>query len=178
MGPPFCNCDEAHAKRRNIVSQETWTAVDDFIVKHLVPLDSALEAAIARNRAQGLPAIDVSPAQGKLLYLLARMTGAKLILEIGTLGGYSTIWLARALPPGGKVVTLEVDRHYADVARANLEAARVADVVDVRVGPRFNRSQTWRRKAGRHSISSSSMPTSPTIRTIFPGRCGCHGQAR
>ena len=117
------------------MSQETWTAVDDFIVKHLVPLDSALEAAIARNRAQGLPAIDVSPAQGKLLYLLARMTGAKLILEIGTLGGYSTIWLARALPPGGKVVTLEVDRHYADVARANLEAARVADVVDVRVGP-------------------------------------------
>jgi predicted O-methyltransferase YrrM len=117
------------------MSRRTWTAVDDYIAESLLPADPALEAALANNRASGLPAIDVSPVQGKLLYLLARMKGASTILEIGTLGGYSTIWLARALPPGGRVVTLELEKRHADVARANLERAGLSGLVDLRVGP-------------------------------------------
>ena len=117
------------------MSRKTWTAVDDYIAESLLPADPVLEAALASNNANGLPAIDVSPAQGKLLYLLARMNGAKTILEIGTLGGYSTIWLARALPPGGRVVTLELEKRHADVARANLERAGLSGLVDLRVGP-------------------------------------------
>ncbi|TKB06574.1 MAG: methyltransferase, partial [Mesorhizobium sp.] len=87
------------------------------------------------NHDHGLPAIDVSPAQGKLLSLLARMQGAKKVLEIGTLGGYSTIWMARALPVDGKVVTLELDPHHASVARSNFERAGISDRVELRVGP-------------------------------------------
>ena len=87
------------------------------------------------NAGAGLPAIDVSPAQGKFLYLLAKSSGAERILEVGTLGGYSTIWLARALPAGGRVVTLEIDPHHAEVARGNLERAGVGERVEVRVGP-------------------------------------------
>jgi predicted O-methyltransferase YrrM len=93
------------------MNQKTWSAVDDYIAENLLPADTVLEAALRSNRSRGLPAIDVSPAQGKLLYLLARMNGAKRILEVGTLGGYSTIWLARALPKDGKVVTLELEQH-------------------------------------------------------------------
>ena len=103
------------------MSRKTWTAVDDYIVESLLEADPVLDAALKANSERGLPAIDVSPAQGKLLNLLVRMSGAKRILEIGTLGGYSTIWLARALPPGGKVVTLELEPHHADVARNNLK---------------------------------------------------------
>jgi predicted O-methyltransferase YrrM len=117
------------------MSARTWTAVDDYIAECLLPFDPVLEAALTINRDHGLPAIDVSPAQGKLLYLLARMSGAKTILEIGTLGGYSTIWLARALPPGGRVVSLELEPRHADVARANLETAGLSGLVDLRVGP-------------------------------------------
>jgi predicted O-methyltransferase YrrM len=117
------------------MSRKTWTAVDDYIAQSLLPADPVLEAALANNNANGLPAIDVSPAQGKLLYLLARMKGASTILEIGTLGGYSTIWLARALPAGGKVVTLELDRRHAEVASANFERAGLSGLVDLRVGP-------------------------------------------
>ena len=117
------------------MSRKTWTAVDDYIAERLLPADPVLEAVLVNNHANGLPAIDVSPAQGKLLHLLARMKGASTILEIGTLGGYSTIWLARALPPGGKVVTLELDKRHADVARANLERAGLSGLVDLRVGP-------------------------------------------
>ena len=93
--------------------------VDAFIEDKLLAPDLALEAALRANAQAGLPAIDVSPAQGKQLQLLARMTGARRILEIGTLGGYSTIWLARALPEGGRVVTLELEPHHAEVAAAN-----------------------------------------------------------
>src|SRR5688572_13764670 len=96
------------------MSQKTWSKVDDYIVESLLPADTVLEAVLRSNRSRGLPAIDVSPAQGKLLYLLARMNGAKRILEVGTLGGYSTIWLARALPADGKVVTLELDPRHAE----------------------------------------------------------------
>jgi predicted O-methyltransferase YrrM len=100
-----------------------------------MPADPVLESALAANHDQNLPAIDVSAAQGKFLNLLARMSGAKAILEIGTLGGYSTIWLARALPPGGKVVTLELDPHHAKVARSNFEKAGVSASIDLCVGP-------------------------------------------
>jgi predicted O-methyltransferase YrrM len=100
-----------------------------------VPPDAALEAALAANAAAGLPPHDVSPMQGKLLWLLARAQGARAILEIGTLGGYSTIWLARALDEGGHLITLESSPRYAEVARSNLARAGLADVTEVRVGP-------------------------------------------
>jgi predicted O-methyltransferase YrrM len=114
--------------------EKDWAAVDDYIVEKLIGADQP-QAAIEANAAAGLPAIDVSPAQGKLLYLLAKSCAATRILEVGTLGGYSTIWLARALPAGGRLVTLEIDPHHAEVARRNLEEAGVADRVEVRVGP-------------------------------------------
>jgi predicted O-methyltransferase YrrM len=117
------------------MSRKTWTAVDEYIVESLLPADPVLDAALAANNEGGLPAIDVSAAQGKLLNLIARMSGAKRILEVGTLGGYSTIWLARALPPSGKVVTLELEPHHAKVARANLKRAGLSELVDLRVGP-------------------------------------------
>jgi predicted O-methyltransferase YrrM len=113
----------------------TWREVDAYVSERLVEDDPALTAALRANAEAGLPAIDVTPAQGKLLHLLARIQRARRILEVGTLGGYSTIWLARALPPeGGCIVTLEVDPHHAAVARGNLERAGVAGVVDLRVG--------------------------------------------
>jgi len=112
-----------------------WDRVDDYIARHLLGSDPALEAALAANAAGGLPAIDVSAPQGKMLHLFARMAGARRILEVGTLGGYSTIWLARALPEDGRLVTLELEPHHAEVARANIARAGLADRVDVRVGP-------------------------------------------
>jgi predicted O-methyltransferase YrrM len=117
------------------MSKKTWAAVDNYIVDALFAADPALDAVLAANHDQGLPAIDVSPAQGKLLSLLARIQGARNILEIGTLGGYSTIWMARALPAGGKIVTLELDPHHAKVARSNFERAGVSERVDLRIGP-------------------------------------------
>jgi len=114
--------------------QEQWTAVDRYITDHLVPRDEVLEEALEANALAGLPSIDVAPNQGKLLYLLALMKGAKRILEVGTLGGYSTIWLARALPANGRLVTLELEPKHAEVARGNLERAREAEKVDIRVG--------------------------------------------
>jgi predicted O-methyltransferase YrrM len=117
------------------MNQKTWSAVDDYIAENLLPADTVLEAALRSNRSRGLPAIDVSPAQGKLLYLLARMNGARRILEVGTLGGYSTIWLARALPKDGKVVTLELEQHHADVAQVNFKMAGLSDRIDLRIGP-------------------------------------------
>ncbi|AZO38530.1 O-methyltransferase [Mesorhizobium sp. M2A.F.Ca.ET.037.01.1.1] len=117
------------------MSSKTWTAVDDYIVSSLFEADRVLDAVLAANRDQGLPAIDVSAAQGKLLSLLVRIRGAKTVLEVGTLGGYSTIWMARGLPADGKVVTLELDPHHARVARSNFERAGVSGKVDLRVGP-------------------------------------------
>ncbi|RAZ88767.1 methyltransferase [Mesorhizobium hawassense] len=117
------------------MSSKTWTAVDDYIVSSLFEADPVLDAVLAANRDRGLPAIDVSAAQGKLLSLLVRIRGARKVLEVGTLGGYSTIWMARGLPADGKVVTLELDPHHAKVAHSNFEQAGVSDKVDLRVGP-------------------------------------------
>ena len=117
------------------MTTEQWTAVDDYLADLFVPPDPALENALRTSEAAGLPAISVSPAQGKLLYLLAQLQQARNILEIGTLGGYSTLWLARALSAGGKVITLEVDPRHAEVARANFKMAGLADVIDLRLGP-------------------------------------------
>ncbi|HWT43391.1 MAG TPA: O-methyltransferase [Sphingopyxis sp.] len=114
---------------------ERWQAVDDYIAASLLGDDDALATTLANNAEQGLPPIDVSAAQGKMLCLLAQMAGAKRILEIGTLGGYSTIWLARALPQDGALVTLELEAHHARVARTNLENAGLGGKVDIRVGP-------------------------------------------
>jgi predicted O-methyltransferase YrrM len=117
------------------MSQELWTAVDRYITERLVPSDPALDAALQASAAAGLPPIAVTPAQGKLLNLLARALGARTILELGTLGGYSTIWLARALPDGGRLVTLEADPKYLEVARANIERAGLSQMVELRLGP-------------------------------------------
>lgn len=113
---------------------DLWTDVDRYIDNVLVRPDRALQEALDSTRAAGLPAISVAPNQGKLLYILARATGARRILEIGTLAGYSTIWLARALPPGGFLLSLEAEPRHAEIARANLERAGLARVVEVRVG--------------------------------------------
>jgi predicted O-methyltransferase YrrM len=117
------------------MSGELWTAVDDFFDSALVPSDPALDAALEAGEAAGLPRIGVPPNQGKMLQFLARMQGARRILEVGTLGGYSTIWLARALPADGRLITLEVDPKHAEVARRNIEGAGLGGVVDVRLGP-------------------------------------------
>jgi predicted O-methyltransferase YrrM len=116
------------------MADSTWTDVDDYLSATLIGDDKALSDALSANHAAGLPAIDVSPAQGKFLSVLARALGAKRVLEIGTLGGYSTIWLARAVGPEGRVTTLEYDPHHAEVARANLDRAGVGERVDIRVG--------------------------------------------
>jgi predicted O-methyltransferase YrrM len=114
--------------------QEKWSAVDRYVTDLLVPEDPLLEGALQASAAAGLPSIHVSPTQGKLLMLLAQVQGARFILEIGTLGGYSTIWLARALSADGHLISLEVDPNHAKVARSNLERAGLADVVEVRLG--------------------------------------------
>jgi predicted O-methyltransferase YrrM len=116
------------------MSQKQWTAVDDYLTQLFVPSDSVLNAALQTSNEAGLPPINVSPTQGKLLYIIARVCQARSILEIGTLGGYSTIWLARALPKGGRLVTLELNSKHAEVARANIERANLSDIVEVRVG--------------------------------------------
>jgi predicted O-methyltransferase YrrM len=116
------------------MDQDTWTAVDGYLAEKLIPADPALDAALAAMEAADMPAISVSPTQGKLLALLAATLHAKSILEIGTLGGYSTIWLARGLAAGGKIVTLEKEPKHADVARENIARAGFADVVELRVG--------------------------------------------
>lgn len=117
------------------MSKEQWTAVDEYISGLFIPPDPALDAALTSSDAAGLPAISVSATQGKLLHLLARAQGARNILEIGTLGGYSTIWLARALPPDGRLISLELDPKHAEVAGANLKRAGVANVAEIRLGP-------------------------------------------
>jgi predicted O-methyltransferase YrrM len=114
--------------------QEQWTAVDRYITDALVPSDPVLEEALKSSTDAGLPAINVAPNQGKLLHLFARIRGARRILEIGTLGGYSTIWLARALPPDGRLITLELDPKHAEVARANFARAGISARVELRVG--------------------------------------------
>lgn len=117
------------------MAQDTWTAVDEYVTGLLAPPDEALAAAVRAGEAAGLPQIQVSPPQGKLLHLLARAIGARSILEFGTLAGYSTIWLARALPVDGRLITLEANPKYAEVATVSIAAAGLGEHVEVRVGP-------------------------------------------
>jgi predicted O-methyltransferase YrrM len=117
------------------MTDHDWSEVDRYLAETLLPPDPVLDAALAAADAAGLPAIDVSPLQGQFLQLLARLAGARRILELGTLAGYSAIWLARALPPGGRLISLELEARYAEVARANLARAGFADVAEVLVGP-------------------------------------------
>ncbi|MFE2986195.1 O-methyltransferase [Streptomyces sp. NPDC059262] len=116
-------------------TEDQWTVVDDYLNDLLAPGDEALTAALADSEAAGLPHIAVAPNQGKFLHLIARIQGARRVLEIGTLGGYSTIWLARALPADGVLVTLEYDPRHAEVARGNLARAGLDKIAEVRVGP-------------------------------------------
>ena len=116
------------------MTQEIWTTVDNYVSEMLVPPDKVLDQALEASADSGLPEIAVAPNQGKFLMLLARSIKARNILEIGTLGGYSTIWLARALPKAGRVVTLEAVARHAEVARANFKRAGLADVIDLRLG--------------------------------------------
>lgn len=117
------------------MAEEQWAAVDQYFTELLVRPDAALDAALRANAEAGLPAHDVSATQGKLLELLVRLHGAQRVLEIGTLGGYSTICLARGLPSGGRVVTLEIDPERARIALANVHRAGVGDAVEIRIGP-------------------------------------------
>ena len=116
------------------MTQELWSAVDAYVSGLLIPPDEALDSALAESARAGLPSIAVSPLQGKLLSLYVRLMGAKRVLEIGTLGGYSTIWMARGLTPGGRITSLEFDPKHAAVASSNFSKAGLEDVVDVRVG--------------------------------------------
>ncbi len=127
-------CHFAKAVKREPMSQDQWTAVDRYITNQLVSSDPALDAALETSDAAGLPSINVSPNLGKLLHLLARIRGARKILEIGTLGGYSTIWLARALPADGRLITLELDPNHAEIARAKIARAGLSGVVELRLG--------------------------------------------
>ena len=117
------------------MSQKQWTAVDRYFSETLVPSDPVLDAALQANTKAGLPAIDVAPNQGKFLQLLVQLRGARRILEIGTLGGYSSIWMARALPADGHLTTLEFSPKHAEVARANITRAGLEKIVEIRVGP-------------------------------------------
>lgn len=117
------------------MSQDQWNAVDAYFNSLLVPFDAALDGTLQASAEAGLPHINVAPNQGKLLYILARSHNVRSILEIGTLGGYSTIWLARALPPDGRLITLEVSQKHAEVAQANIDQAGLSGCVEVRVGP-------------------------------------------
>jgi len=132
--------------RRN--SQAHWIAVDRYFADLLAPSDKHLDAAIEANRKAGLPSIDVSPLQGKFLYVLVKMTQAKRVLEIGLLGGYSTIWMARALPRGGRIVSLEYEPRHAEVARANLRRAGLLRRVEIRVGPALESLPLLKREGG------------------------------
>jgi predicted O-methyltransferase YrrM len=117
------------------MTEDLWGRVDDYIADRLVAEDASLKATLAANSAAGLPPIDVSAAQGKFLNLMVSITGARRVLEVGTLGGYSTIWMAHALPEDGKLVTLEFSPHHAEVAGSNIARAGLGHLVDMHVGP-------------------------------------------
>ena len=123
------------------MTRELWTEVDRYIAERVLTPDPVLDSALRASADAGLPPIAVSPPQGKLLHLLARMRGARTILELGTLGAYSTIWLARALPPDGRLITIEANPAYAAVARENIARARLSDMVELRVGPALELSR-------------------------------------
>lgn len=126
------------------MNKDLWRAVDEYFAQALLPADPVLEAALAASAEAGLPAINVAPNQGKMLHLMAAMVGARRILEIGTLGAYSTLWLARALPAGGQLVTLEADSAHAQVARANITRAGLDGVIVLHEGPALDTLPTLR----------------------------------
>lgn len=150
---------------------QLWDDVDDYFSTHLAPDDEALLAALRDSEAAGLPRISVTPTQGKLLQLLAQIHGARTILEIGTLAGYSTIWLARALPADGRLISLEYSPKHAEVATRNIARAGLDKLVDVRVGPALDTLPQLADENPRPSTWSSSTPTRPTTRTTWSGRC-------
>ena len=122
--------------------EKIWSEVDNYLGNLLAPHDAALTQALDANHASGLPSIDVPPLLGKFLDLMIRISGARRVLELGTLGAYSTIWMARALPPDGRLITLELESKHADIARVNLEAAGVLDRVEILVGPAIESLRT------------------------------------
>ena len=134
------------------MTDDQWSQVDNYIADRLVKADDALDAALETSEAAGLPAINVSASHGKLLHILARLVNARAILEIGTLGGYSTIWMARALQPGGRLITLECDPKHAELAKANIARAGLGRIVDIRLGVALETLPTDRR--GRHRARS------------------------
>ncbi|HEY6813896.1 MAG TPA: class I SAM-dependent methyltransferase [Croceibacterium sp.] len=162
---------EADAMRRQ------WSAVDSFFADRLAPSDPVLDAVLAANVAAGLPPHDVSPLQGRFLEILVRMTGARRVLEIGTLGGYSSIWMARALPADGRLFTLEADSRHAAVARDNLAHAGVAERVELREGAALERSPCSCAKGASRSTSCSSTPTSRRIPNTSPSRSRSRARA-
>lgn len=151
---------------------QVWDAVDAYFTEHLSPDDEVTAAALRESEAAGLPPIGVTANQGKLLQLLAQVQGARGILEIGTLGGYSTIWLARALPPEGRLISLEYSPRHAEVARRNLARAGLDGQVEVRVGPALESLPRLADENPRPSTWSSSTPTRATTRITSSGRCG------
>lgn len=148
---------------------QLWDDVDDYFTTHLTPEDEALRAALDNSEAAGLPSIAVTAPQAKLLQLLAQIQGARTILEIGTLGGYSTIWLARALPADGRLVSLEYSPVHAEVATRNLARADLDDIVEVRVGPALESLPRLAAENPPPSTWSSSTPTRATTRTTWSG---------
>jgi predicted O-methyltransferase YrrM len=158
------------------MSLDLWTAVDRYVNEQIVDEDDVLRDAVAAADRAGLPQIAVTPNQGKLLYLLARLRGAHRVLEIGTLAGYSTIWLGRALEPGGRLITLELDPKHAQVARNNIARARLADVVDLRVGRALDILPSL--KADAPFDPSSSTPTKSTSPSTTTGRRRCQALAQ
>ncbi len=150
------------------MTEQLWTKVDSYFADMLAPSDAALDAALEASAAAGLPTINVAPNQGKLLQLLARIQGARNILEIGTLGGYSTIWLARALPPDGRLITLEADPKHAEVARSNFLRAGLADKIELRLGRAQNTLPQLEVEERGPSTSSSSTPTKKASPPISP----------
>ncbi len=151
------------------MSQQQWNTVDDYFNSLLVPSDDALEAALRDSEAAGLPRINVTPTQGKLLQLLAQIQGARRILEIGTLGGYSTIWLGRALPADGLLISLEANASYADIARVNLARAGLAELPRSASARHWTASPSWPPRTPNRSTWSSSTRTRPTTRTTWSG---------
>lgn len=149
---------------------QLWDDIDTYFTTLLSPEDEALRAARRESDAEGLPQINVTANQGKLLQLLALLQGARTVLEIGTLGGYSTIWLARALPEDGRLITLEYDAHHADVARRNLARAGLDRIAEVRVGPALESLPKLADENPPPSTWSSSTPTRPTTAPTWNGR--------
>src|SRR5690349_24008464 len=152
------------------MDEKMFTAVDQFVAETLLDEDEALRGAVEAAEAAGLPSIQVSPPQGKLLQLLVRLVGAKRILEFGTLGGYSAILMARALPAEGRLITLEAKPEYAEVARRSIEQAGVGDRVEVRVGPALEALPVLEEEGAGPFDLSSSAPTRSTRRTTSAGR--------